>query len=278
MTGGRVSDPLVTLYLAYCAQQRQPPNTIAKRRSILTNAPHPSNATRDDMEAWWKIRLDQDPPLAPSTLTATLAILRRFYRWADTWEHRDPDTAWPISRMEAPAVHKGRPRAILKPDLDKLLAELPADLRRAVLLGAWAGLRVSEAAALPWANVDRDGMILSVEDVKDGGWRHVAVDINLLDELGEPGGTNVVTGTTHVYTGGALQRRVNRAIQSIVPDADPPVTFHRLRHRYGTMAYRASGDLLAVGRQMGHRAVSSTQVYAEPSDDVARKIALAVTR
>lgn len=273
-----MTDPLVVLYLAHCAQQRQPPNTIAKRRSILHNAPHPGAATRDGMEAWWQTRLDRDPQLAPSTLTADLAILRKFYAWLDVWEHRDADVAWPISRMEAPPVHKGRPRAILKPDLDKLLTELPPDLRRAVLLGAWAGLRVSEAAALPWANVDRDGMILSVEDVKDGGWRYVAADIRLLDELGEPRGVNVVTGTSHVYTAGALQRRANRAIQAVVPNADPPVTFHRLRHRYGTMAYRATGDLLAVGRQMGHRAVSSTQVYAEPSDDVARKIALAVTR
>lgn len=274
----KTADPLVEQYLTYCEQQRHPTNTLRVRRSVLTNCPPPSTATREQMEAWWQTRLERQPPLAPSTLMQHLAILRRFYRWMDTWEHRDPDVAWPISRLEAPKVHRGMPRAILKADLDLLLRELPDDLRRAVILGAWAGLRVSEAAALSWVNVDRDAMLLKIEHTKDGGWRHVLVDISLLDELGEPSGTNVVTGTTHTYTAGSLQRRINRAIRTLLPDADPPVTFHRLRHRYGTMAYRASGDLLAVGRQMGHAAVSSTQVYAEPSDDVARKIALAVTR
>lgn len=272
-----MTDEIVAQYLEYCAKMREPANTQLKRRSILTNAPHPSTATREEMEGWWEERLSIEPPLAPSTLVADLAILRKFYEWMDVWEHRDVDRAWPITRLKAPKARRGMPRAILKADLELLLRELPEDLRRATILGAWAGLRVSEAAALSWSSVDRDGLLIRIEDSKAGG-RKIAVDISVLDELGEPGVGNVVTNSAHEYTAGSLQKRINRAMQNLIPDADPPVTFHRLRHRYGTMAYRASGDLLAVGRQMGHHAVSSTQVYAEPSDDVARKIALAVTR
>ena len=50
------------------------------------------------------------------------------------------------------------------------------------------------------------------------------------------------------------------------------------RHRYGTMAYQATRDLLAVGRQMGHSSPVTTSIYAAPADDVADVIAEAVAR
>ena len=49
-------------------------------------------------------------------------------------------------------------------------------------------------------------------------------------------------------------------------------TFHALRHRYGTLAYQATRDLVAVGRQMGHSSPVTTAIYAAASDDVADEI------
>ena len=55
-------------------------------------------------------------------------------------------------------------------------------------------------------------------------------------------------------------------------------TFHALRHRYGTLAYQATRDLVAVGRQMGHSSPVTTAIYAAAADDVADLIAEAVSR
>ena len=71
-----------------------------------------------------------------------------------------------------------------------------------------------------------------------------------------------------------LQRRINRAIHRAGIDA----TVHQLRHRYGTLAYQATRDLVAVGRQMGHSSPVTTAIYAAASDDVADAIAEAVAR
>lgn len=44
------------------------------------------------------------------------------------------------------------------------------------------------------------------------------------------------------------------------------------------MAYQATRDLVAVGRQMGHSSPVTTAIYAAASDDVADAIAEAVAR
>ena len=75
-------------------------------------------------------------------------------------------------------------------------------------------------------------------------------------------------------TAGQLQRRANRAIKAAGVDA----TFHQLRHRYGTVAYQATRDIVAVGQQLGHSSPVSTAIYAAASDEVADEIAAAVAR
>jgi integrase len=102
----------------------------------------------------------------------------------------------------------------------------------------------------------------------------VAIGAVLIDHLLPDTGGNVVNGGGRPQSAATLQRRANRAIRAQgIPD-----TFHQLRHRYGTLAYQATRDLVAVGRQMGHSSPVTTAIYAAASDDVADAIAEAVAR
>ncbi|NGZ99374.1 tyrosine-type recombinase/integrase [Nocardioides sp. W3-2-3] len=84
-------------------------------------------------------------------------MVRAFYTWCQMWEYRDDN---PSVRLQAPTQGKGKPRPATRREFDQILnhiAGLPvrsAELRRAVLLGTWAGLRVSEAAGLDWPDID----------------------------------------------------------------------------------------------------------------------------
>ena len=102
----------------------------------------------------------------------------------------------------------------------------------------------------------------------------VALGAVLIDQILPDTGGYVVTGTDTPVSAAQLQRRVNRAIRAAGVDG----TFHTLRHRYGTLAYQATRDLVAVGRQMGHSSPVTTAIYAAASDDVADEIAAAVAR
>jgi integrase/recombinase XerC len=209
--------------------------------------------------------------LSAGTRANDLACLRAFYKWARRWEYRDDD---PTLRIDAPRVDKGLPRPMSRADLRKLLGAAPDDLRRAVALGAYAGLRVSEVAALHWRDVDIEARRARILHSKGGKSRMVALGAVLIDQILPDTGGYVVTGTDTPVSAAQLQRRVNRAIRNAGVDG----TFHTLRHRYGTLAYQATRDLVAVGRQMGHSSPVTTAIYAAASDDVADEIAAAVAR
>jgi len=260
-------DALSDAWLSHLTAERVPPNTVAARARVLRSVGNAGTATRDEIEAWWATRRD----LSPATRSNDLACLRSFYRWCARWEHREDD---PTRRIDAPKVNKGLPRPVSRADLRTLLDTLPDDLRRAVALGAYAGLRVSEVAALHWHDVDLEARRARILHGKGGKSRLVALGAVLIDQILPDTGGNVVTGTARTYTAATLQRRVNRAMKRAGVDA----TFHQLRHRYGTLAYQATRDLVAVGRQMGHSSPVTTAIYAAASDDVADAIAEAVAR
>jgi integrase/recombinase XerD len=253
-------------WLEHLTRERRPPNTIAAARRVMRSLPNASTATREDVEAWWASRAH----LSPATRSNDLAILRMFYDFAIIWEFRDDD---PTRRIKAPKVPQGLPRPISRADLRKLLDALEEDMRRAVCLGAYGGLRVSEAAGLGWHDVDTETRRIRVLG-KGGKTRLVGMSPLLLDELLPDTGGNVVTAGGPPYTPGTLQRKVNRAIKAAGVDA----TFHQLRHRFGTVALAATGNLLAVSRAMGHSSPATTAVYAATSDADLDVIADAVTR
>lgn len=260
-------DALSEQHIAHLLANHQPPNTVSSRARVLRSVGNAGTATREDVEAWWLTRSH----LTPGTRSNDLANLRSFYKWAIRWEHRADD---PTLRLDAPKVDAGLPRPVSRADLHRLLDTLPADLRRAVALGAYAGLRVSETARLDWADLDAEARRARIIGSKGSKSRLVAVSPVLIDALLPDTGGNVVTGTKQAYSAAALQRRVNRAIHAAGVNA----TYHQLRHRYGTLAYQATGDLIAVGRQMGHSSPVTTAIYAAASDAVADRIAAAVVR
>ena len=262
-----ITDPLALAWIEYQEREHVPPNTVLRRTATLRSIGNAGTASREEVESWWATRRH----LSPATRSNDLACLRAFYRWAQRWEHRADD---PTLRLDAPKVDKGLPRPVSRDDLHRLLTSLPDDLRRAVALGAYAGLRVSEVAALHWRDVDLEARRARVMHSKGGKSRVVALGVVLVDQLQPDTGGYVVTGTDRTMTAATLQRRVNRAMHALgVRD-----TFHGLRHRYGTLAYQETRDLVAVGRQMGHSSPVTTAIYAAAADDGADEIAAAVAR
>lgn len=256
-------------FLAYLASDRHySPNTIATYRRTYRSFPAMADATHLDAEEWWQSRVDK----SAATRRNELAAVRAYYAWARRWGHRPP-TDDPTYRLDPPKQGQRLPRPMGRDDFHRIRDVTDGDVRRAICLGGYAGLRVAEAAALDWADIDTELRRIIVRGKGDKE-RLVGLSPVLLDSLLPVTGGNVVTAGGTPYTANALQQKVNAAIRNAGVDA----TFHKLRSRYATVALGATGNLLSVSRALGHASPATTAIYAATSDADLDVIADAVAK
>ena len=234
------------------------PNTLARYRAVLAQFPDPLTVTQEDVEAWWATRTH----LAPGTRANELACLRTFQKWATRFGHRPDD---PTRRLDPPKVPNNVPRMIGRTDLERLLGDLTDDspaMRRAVALGGYAGLRVSECAELDWADVDVEARRIFVRG-KGQKQRPVPLSPVLLDYLLPDTGGNVITAGGTPYTGPALQRRLNR----LMSRHGISHTFHDLRKRGASLALSKGANPAAVRTMFGWASMETVSHYAVVGDE-----------
>src|SRR5699024_10061230 len=134
-----------------------------------------------------------------------LSAIRSYYKWAIRFDHRTDDPSVRVDMLRK----QGRvSRFIGKEDLNRLMSTLPPDLRRAVALGAYGGMRVSEAANLSWGDVNEESRLIIIRGKGDQE-RTVRVPTALLDAILPNRGGNVVTGRDDAYGENYLQAKVN---------------------------------------------------------------------
>lgn len=248
-------------------------NTVATyRRTIRTLPVSPEQMTREQIHEWWKSR-GRDAtgnPRPHSSRNNELSAVKSFYKWAQRFEHRIDD---PTSHLDPLKDQHREHRFVPQDDLKRMLTEFPPDLRRAVALGAYGGLRVSEAASLHWSGINRESRRMTVRGKGDKE-RQVGFGIVLLDLLLPDTHGNVVTGGKDAYTGHYLQMKVNAAMRELGVQE----TFHGLRHRYGFMSAASGVPTTSIAKAMGHASLSTTMRYIEPQNSDLDVIAEAVTR
>jgi integrase len=143
------------------------------------------------------------------------------------------------------------------------------------------GLRVSEICALQLRDVIVDGghASLIVRDGKGGKKRgvklgtalqeHLSTFIEQKAEAGEPleAGAPLFISARH---GPLTRTAVYRVFRSCADAVGIPERFsiHSCRHTYASMLYRASSyNLRLVQKQLGHRSIQTTQIYADVLDE-----------
>lgn len=238
------------------------PATIVKYKSVFESLrpfADPATATIEEIETWWKSRLDK----APATRTAELACLKAFYKYMTAFDHR-PDE--PTRRTFAPKKPIRIPRMVGKSDFERLLSELTKDepgLRRAYALGGYAGLRISEVANLDWKDVDIDSRRIYVIG-KGNKERKVPINTSLMDLLlpARPVG-NVVRPDGDPYSPSVLQRRINRHMARCGVDH----TFHDFRKRGASILLSRGANPVAVRRMFGWASMETVASYAVVNDN-----------
>ena len=252
---------LIDGYDAYQAMRNLSDNTRRRRRWSLAGfadqlayrARDLRSATIDDVELFLAGKG------APRTRAAVLGDLTCFYRWASNRGHVPGN---PARAVDYPKIPQPQARPLSLFELVLAIRSAKPRLRVMLLLAAYAGLRVSEIAALRIADVDAARCVLIVREGKGGKDRIVPLHNDVVDALrvlpirsdGRVIGTN----------GQNVSRCIRDHFELLGIDHRP----HDLRATFATeLAQLSNGNMPLVAGLLGHSSTDTTKLYTAWAPD-----------
>ena len=217
-------------------------------------------------------------PRSPASLHRMKAAVRAFFAWAVEAGVVDDNPARSIRMHRLP---RNLPVFLTTAEKKRLLKELKgrtdfSTLRdRAmieVLLGT--GIRLGELAALDMDDIDLDAKHLRVRAKGNVPQvKFIKTDLRTLlrrylAERRRHGRPEMEALFLSNRDGRLCQRQIANRLAHWLRKAgiEKELTPHGLRHTFATHLYGATNDLLVVQRALGHRDVSTTQIYTHLVD------------
>lgn len=196
------------------------------------------------------------PGWSPWTRATYRGHLRGFFGWLCEFGHRDDD---PAAKLRRPRVPAGVPRPVTDAELVLVLARVPAWFRPLVILCAFAGLRVSEAARL--CREDITAETLTVRAGKGGKSAVVPTHPRIWALVADlPPGPVLRGRYGQALTGKYLSSAAREVFDRLGLDA---VHCHRFRHWFGTSVQANQGDIRVTQELMRHASIASTAIYTQ---------------
>jgi len=216
---------------------------------------------------------------ARTTIARRLACLRSFFRYCC----REGMTAGnPAQALRTPRLGRKLPNFLTTEQVAQLLETPPANdplgLRDRAMLETMytAGLRASEVVGLNLSDWDRDAEIMRVRGkgkkeriAPVGSYATRALDRWL--EVRQPGPKATADDREAVFlnrfgrrlTTRSLQRMLDKHIQ--IAGLSSQTSPHTLRHSFATHLLDGGADLRSVQELLGHKSLTTTQIYTHVS-------------
>lgn len=159
-------------------------------------------------------------------------------------------------------------RMYLTIDEVKKLAHTPCpypNIKRAFLFSCLTGLRRSDVLRLTWGEVQKQGEYTRIifKQKKTGGQEYLDITPQAERYMGERG-----KDSDHVFTDIHSPSCTNDTIKLWVARAgiNKEITFHCARHTFAVMMLDLGADIYTVSKLLGHKELSTTQIYAKVLD------------
>lgn len=175
----------------------------------------------------------------------------------------------PADDIKAFKVKEGT-RMYLTIDEVQRLADTPCSVdiaKRAFLFSCLTGLRRSDVQRLTWGDVQQQGNFTRIifRQKKTKFQEYLDITPQAVELMGTRGEDEAL-----VFDGirGSLVNRLNSIIREWVTSAGihKDITFHCARHTFAVMMLDLGTDIYTVSKLLGHREVSTTQIYAKVLD------------
>ena len=212
-----------------------------------------------------------------TTINATITGLRFFFEVT-------LDRPELMKKMSPVRVERKLPVVLSADDVKRLLKAAPGiKYQAAFAVGYGAGLRAGEVVALKVTDIDRERKVLRVEQGKGRKDRYAMLSPTMHQLLR--------AWYRHARTKGKMfpngwlfpgpnpinplsTRQLNRAFHTGLEHAeiDKRVPLHSLRHAFATHLLERKIDIRLVQVLLGHKKITSTQIYSHVADTLLREV------
>lgn len=238
--------------------------------NILQGYCRPSMMLTDITPAWFTGFLTHisKQGLAPNTLAVYVATLRYIINQA----HREGLLQTnPIANIKGVGYEETN-RTYLTIDEVRKLAETPCPnevTKRAFLFGCLTGLRNCDIRSLTWGDVHhQDGYTRIIyKQHKTKGQEYLDISAQASSLMGGRGRANDLVFPLMSWSSVRKQLIAWGKRAKI----SKHVTFHASRHTFAVMMLGIGTDIYTVSKLLGHRELSTTQVYAKVLDKAKRE-------
>lgn len=138
-------------------------------------------------------------------------------------------------------------------------------LKRAFLFSCLTGLRKSDIEKMTWGEVQKFGDFtrITFKQKKTGNQEYLDINTQASDYLGEPR-----KNTDRVFAGFKYNSQTLLELRRwcLLAGITKDVTFHAGRHTFAVMMLDLGADIYTVSKLLGHKELSTTQIYAKVLD------------
>lgn len=219
-----------------------------------------------DKSATWLTKGCETRPLAGNSKKLYWAIMKTLFKRALKDGIVSRDLTADVKRF-APEEST---RMYLTMDEVRKLADAPCrseSVKRAFLFSCLTGLRRSDVQRLTWGDVQQQGDFVRVifRQKKTKNQEYLDVAPQAAELMGERGEDSKTVFDKMVW---CKNNHYNRIIREWVKAAGihKDITFHCARHTFAVMMLDLGTDIYTVSKLLGHREVSTTQIYAKVLD------------
>ncbi len=285
-----MTNPLVRQFLAYVEHERNfSEHTIRSYTADLvqfaafltgpdTDASAEGEALSGRLRAVTPLELRRylaelrDSNYSRATIARKIATLRSFYKYLARQGEVQRN---PVKVIRTPRQEKRLPKFLDPADIERLLGAAKGkdflSLRDAAMLEILysTGMRVSELVGLDLADIDPIGEVVRVrgkgrrERLAPLGSYAITALNRYLEARAKAGVHDAKAVLINRHGERLSARSVRRKLGKYLALAglDPHVSPHTLRHSFATHMLERGADLRAVQELLGHRSLSTTQIY-----------------
>ncbi len=200
----------------------------------------------------------------PATVNRELSCLKHLFNEAKRSNKFFGDN--PVSSIKFLDENNEKTRVLSIEEENSLIQNCPDHIKLIVKSAIYTGMRKMEILSLRWSNVDIENKLITIEatNSKSKRIKYIPLSDHLVLELKKQ---KLITGfQEYVFltpTSENYKRSdsLNSFVRACKKANLKDVTFHTLRHTFGSRGVEATGNIVAVGKILGHADLKTTMRY-----------------